>query len=60
MSGIPQDSEDMGGAGGTNKDVAVGMCLASLKELPWLLTSVRTGTARQASEILKPLALLDT
>lgn len=59
MSGIPKDSEDMEGAGGTNKDVEVGMCLATLKELPGLLTSACTGTARQASEILKPFALLD-
>lgn len=37
MGGTEKDSEDMEGVGGRNKDVEVGMCLASLKERPGLI-----------------------
>lgn len=59
MSGIQKNSEGMEGAGGTKRDMEVGMCLVSLKELAGLITLVCTGTAKQASKILKPFAPLD-
>lgn len=37
MCRIQKDIEDKEGKGGTNKDVEVAMCLASLKELSELL-----------------------